>query len=309
MDSIWASIRPGGEPASRAAHLRPAPAPPPTEPSPAMKAAVREVVGSDPEPRRPPLLRLGPALVEPPHPAIPPRAASVATHRRTTGWGYAIAWSLGIGVGAVAAGAFVGFLVNGPPGHSSRPRHVADVAPPTPDVPPPTAQEIVASKSAPTTAATAAPASGTSSASTASTAAPATSMTTATGARAVLPPIPPARPATQPPPASPPSPPLSAPNDIRELQGRLQSLGFDPGPIDGANGPKTAAAVTRYQQAHGLQPTGIADRDMLAELRHEPGAAPPPPPRPRAVQSYRSTWAPPRQSNPFLDALDRLFGR
>src|SRR6185312_14060701 len=139
--------------------------------------------------------------------------------------------------------------------------------------------------SASTTAATAAR-------TTASPSSPATSMTTATGARAILPPIPPAKPSTQ---AAPPSPPLSSSNDIRELQGRLQSLGFDPGPVDGANGPKTAAAVARYQQARGLQPTGIADKDMLAELRQEPGAtAPPPPPRPR-TQSYASP--PPHQSN------------
>jgi peptidoglycan hydrolase-like protein with peptidoglycan-binding domain len=136
-----------------------------------------------------------------------------------------------------------------------------------------------------------------------------------TAARTVLPPIPPAKPGTQAPPssssASPRSPPLTASNDIREVQGRLQSLGFDPGPLDGAAGPKTAAAVTRYQQEHGLQATGIADRDTLDELRREPtSTAPPPPPRPRP-QAYQSAYAPPppRQSNPFTDAINRLFGR
>jgi hypothetical protein len=225
--------------------------------------------------------------------------------RRHTAWGYAIAWSLGIGVGAVAAGAFVGFLVNGPPSHSSGHRQVADVAPPTPDVPPPTAQEIVGSKNA-STAATAVPAS-------ASPAVPAAGTTTT--ARTGLPPIPPAGTSTR---AMPPSPPLSSSSEIRELQGRLHSLGFDPGPIDGAAGPKTAAAVTRYQRAHGFQPTGVADKDTLAELRRESGSAPPPPappPRPRArSQSYQYASAPPpppppRQSNPLIDALDRMFGR
>lgn len=272
-----------------------------------MRAAVREAVGSDPEPPAPP--RLGPALVEPPHPAIPPRAAPVAARRRT-GWGYAIVWALAIGLGAVAAGAFVGFLVNGPPGHASHPRVVADVAPPTPDVPPPTAQQIVDSKSASTTPSQSAGSTP------AATAAPASSPTTA--ARTALPPIPsatpqipPAKPSTPAAQPSPPSPPLSS-NDIREVQGRLRSLGFDPGPIDGAVGPRTAAALTRYQEAHGLQATGVADNDVLAELRREPGStAPPPPPpsRPR-VQSYRPAYAPPaRQSNPFLDALNQLFGR
>jgi hypothetical protein len=228
--------------------------------------------------------------------------------RRRAGWGYAIAWALGIGVGAVAAGAFVGYLVNGPPGHSPSHRHIADVAPPTP-VAPPTAQEIAGSGSASTTSrpattmATAAPASQA-----------ASSPTTAAGT--ALPPIPPAKPRAQASSSVPPSPPLSSANDIREVQGRLASLGFDPGPIDGAAGPKTAAAVTRYQQAHGLQPTGIADRDTLEELRREPGSSPPPPPPPppRArTQAYYSSAPPPPprygNSNPFVDALNRLFGR
>ena len=275
-----------------------------------MTAAVREAVAAAPEPpRQPP--KLGPAVVEPPHSAAPPRVAPVLARRRS-GWGYAIAWALSIGVGAVAAGAFVGFLVNGPPGHSSSHRTIADVAPPTPDVPPPTPQEIVGSKIAlattpsqpepPTTAATSAPATT-----------PSTTTTPATAARSTLPPIPPAKPAAQP---APPSPPLSS-ADVREVQGRLRALGFNPGPVDGNAGPMTTTAVTRYQEAHGLKPTGVADKDMLAELRREPGSTPPPPPpaaaRPR-TQPYQSAAAPPpppppRQSNPFLDALDRMFGR
>ena len=260
-----------------------------------MKAAVREAVGSDPVPPPPP--KLGPAVVDPPHPAVPPRAAALAP--RSAGWGYVIAWSLGIGVGAVAAGAFVGFLVNGPPSHTARDRIIADVAPPTPDVPPPTAQEIIASKSA-----SAAPVLLTN--------APATTTVTTTKAASMsLPPIPPARPAAQPaPPSHPPSPPLSS-GDMREVQGRLQSLGFDPGPLDGSAGPRTSAAITRYQQTHGLAETGVADKDMLDGLRQQPGStAPPPPPRPRPqTYQYAAAPPPPRQSNPFVDALNRMFGR
>ena len=281
-----------------------------------MKAAVREAVAAAPEPRRPPP-KLGPA--ETAHPALPPRPSPVVIRQRT-GWGYAIAWALGIGVGAVAAGAFVGFLVNGPPSHSPSRRQIADVAPPTPDVPPPTAQEIVGSKSA---SAISPPAPGTTATATATPAnaspspPPATGAagtTTTTAARAALPPIPPAKPGTQASPPSQPSPPLTSGNDIREVQGRLASLGFDPGPVDGAAGPKTAAAVTRYQQAHGLQTTGVADRDTLDELRREPGstAPPPPPPRPRPQQQasqYSYAQQQQRQSNPLLDALNRLFGR
>ena len=128
-------------------------------------------------------------------------------------------------------------------------------------------------------------------------------------ARTALPPIPPAKPGAQPTPSSPPVR-LSS-NDVREVQGRLQSLGFDPGPVDGAAGPKTAAAVARYQEAHGLQATGVADMDTLDELRREPGSVAPPPPAPRPrTQAYQYAYSPPRrQSNPFLDALNQLFGR
>ncbi|MGC4117976.1 MAG: peptidoglycan DD-metalloendopeptidase family protein [Myxococcales bacterium] len=41
-------------------------------------------------------------------------------------------------------------------------------------------------------------------------------------------------------------------DSVRELQTRLKAEGYDPGPVDGDFGPKTAAAVRRYQQAHGL---------------------------------------------------------
>ncbi|MCL6581102.1 MAG: L,D-transpeptidase family protein, partial [Firmicutes bacterium] len=39
---------------------------------------------------------------------------------------------------------------------------------------------------------------------------------------------------------------------VRELQERLQSLGFDPGPLDGIFGPRTEAAVIHFQRSRGL---------------------------------------------------------
>ena len=270
-----------------------------------MKAAVREAVGSDPEPRLP-LPKIGPAVVDSPHPAVPPPSASVA--RRRAGWGYAVTWALGIGVGAIAAGAFVGFLVNGPPGYASRHRVIADVVPPTPDVPPPTAQEIVNSgiKTASTTPSPPAAVTPTN--------APVITATTATkpataAPSAAMPSVSPTIPATQ---AAPPSPPLPW-SDIREAQGRLKSLGYDPGPVDGSAGPLTTAAVTKFAQAHGLPQTGVIDKDVLAALRREPGSTPPPPPAPRPrAQTNQYAAAPPpasHQSNPFLDAVNRMFSR
>lgn len=47
--------------------------------------------------------------------------------------------------------------------------------------------------------------------------------------------------------------------DIVELQQRLAELGFDPGPADGVYGPRTAQAVSDFQQAHRLPATGQVD--------------------------------------------------
>jgi peptidoglycan hydrolase-like protein with peptidoglycan-binding domain len=48
---------------------------------------------------------------------------------------------------------------------------------------------------------------------------------------------------------------MSAP-DLREVQVALQRLGYDPGPVDGIFGPLTRAAIRRFQQDRGDQPTG-----------------------------------------------------
>lgn len=53
---------------------------------------------------------------------------------------------------------------------------------------------------------------------------------------------------------------------IRQIQCLLAYLGYDPGTIDGAYGPKTRAAVQAFQQAEGLEPDGIAGPQTLAKL-------------------------------------------
>jgi peptidoglycan hydrolase-like protein with peptidoglycan-binding domain len=47
------------------------------------------------------------------------------------------------------------------------------------------------------------------------------------------------------------------------VQGRLARDGFYQGPIDGVWGPATAAAVSRYQHAHGFEETGKLNRETL----------------------------------------------
>lgn len=67
----------------------------------------------------------------------------------------------------------------------------------------------------------------------------------------------------------------SGPNDdalvIEAIEQRLNALGFNPGPIDGVLDAQTQAAITDYQNANGLDPTG----DVTDELRESlfPGMA------------------------------------
>jgi len=61
------------------------------------------------------------------------------------------------------------------------------------------------------------------------------------------------------------APPLTKDTIIR-AQTRLKELGFDPGPIDGGIGPRTQAALRKYQAAQGLKVTGELNRETLRAL-------------------------------------------
>lgn len=54
---------------------------------------------------------------------------------------------------------------------------------------------------------------------------------------------------------------------VKQIQLLLAYLGYDPGAIDGADGPQTSAAVKAFQQAEGLEPDGIAGPQTQARLR------------------------------------------
>lgn len=56
-------------------------------------------------------------------------------------------------------------------------------------------------------------------------------------------------------------------DDVQALQERLLELGYDPGRPDGIYGPRTAAAVARFQRETGLRPDGSCGPETLGALR------------------------------------------
>jgi len=53
---------------------------------------------------------------------------------------------------------------------------------------------------------------------------------------------------------------------VRTLQTRLREQGFRPGPVDGVFGPRTEAAVRRFQRQGGLPTNGVATRRAVRQL-------------------------------------------
>ena len=51
--------------------------------------------------------------------------------------------------------------------------------------------------------------------------------------------------------------------DVKEVQGMLKDQGFDPGPVDGIWGPRTAAAVIAFKRSIGFRP-----RDYVGPLTY-----------------------------------------
>ena len=64
---------------------------------------------------------------------------------------------------------------------------------------------------------------------------------------------------------------------VRAAQEKLKEKGFDPGPIDGMWGPRTAAAVSDFQRSENLKVTSRLDADTLGKLDVGVGGATRPP--------------------------------
>jgi hypothetical protein len=80
--------------------------------------------------------------------------------------------------------------------------------------------------------------------------------------------------------------------EVREMQTKLRGFGFNPGPVDGAAGPMTAAAAVRYRENRGLGPADTLDRDLLEDLRADPAPQVVVAQAPPAARPHR----PPRQA-------------
>jgi peptidoglycan hydrolase-like protein with peptidoglycan-binding domain len=53
---------------------------------------------------------------------------------------------------------------------------------------------------------------------------------------------------------------------IQQVQGRLNAMGLDPGPVDGTLGPQTETALRTYQQRQGLPISGLPDEATVRTL-------------------------------------------
>lgn len=57
---------------------------------------------------------------------------------------------------------------------------------------------------------------------------------------------------------------------VRQVQEKLNDIGYHAGSVDGVLGPQTESALRRFQQARNLDATGQIDSKTLAALNREP---------------------------------------
>lgn len=54
---------------------------------------------------------------------------------------------------------------------------------------------------------------------------------------------------------------------VSDIQAELMMRGYDPGPLDGRYGQRTADAIRQYQSEHGLEADGQATPDLLEHMQ------------------------------------------
>lgn len=60
---------------------------------------------------------------------------------------------------------------------------------------------------------------------------------------------------------------------VEELQRRLSTLGYDPGPVDGEFGPTTQQAVIQFQRDRNLEPDGVVGSATWSRLGGSPNSS------------------------------------
>ena len=61
---------------------------------------------------------------------------------------------------------------------------------------------------------------------------------------------------------------------VRQVQQKLNDIGYHAGSVDGVLGPQTESALRQFQQARNLDATGHIDSNTLAALNREPTGQP-----------------------------------
>ena len=62
-------------------------------------------------------------------------------------------------------------------------------------------------------------------------------------------------------------------SQIKQVQQQLKGAGLYRGSVDGEMGPETKQAISKFQQQHGLNQTGVVDQHTLSALSTNQGGA------------------------------------
>ena len=90
-----------------------------------------------------------------------------------------------------------------------------------------------------------------------------------------------------------PRPVVQADPLVRDIQGSLQYLGFQPGPVDGIYGSRTARAISAYQAQNGMPVTGQPSPPLLAHMSQQIARLQSPPPGGAPAPGYAPPGGPP----------------
>lgn len=99
---------------------------------------------------------------------------------------------------------------------------------------------------------------------------------------------------------------------VFKVQQRLLDFGYSPGPVDGKKGPKTTAALKKFQQDYRLTVTGEIDRPTLEALgflvqQPTPAPQPTPTPQPQPTRPIQPVQPAPQPQNRSTQSTGELY--